>query len=202
MVTSTLELLPALGPVAWYIFVMAATPGPNNAMLAASGMNFGVARTWPHIAGIAGGLVALLAACGLGVGVLFEVVPHLETALSVVAAVYLLYLAWRIANAAAPSKTEGARPLTFWEAFGFQFLNPKGWVMALTATTLMPDLGAVATTALGLAMVGAVVGTPSMGVWTAFGAAIARVFQNERSRRIINWSLALLLVATIPFMFR
>lgn len=191
-----------LGPLAWYIFVMAATPGPNNAMLAASGMNFGVKRTVPHIAGIAGGLVALLAACGLGLGVLFQTLPYAERTLSVMGSAYLAYLAWRIANAGAPTAAEGARPLSFWESFGFQFLNPKGWVMALTAATLAPQLTGpvVATTAL--VLVGALVGTPSMGVWTYFGAGLARLFQNDRTRRRINVALALLLIATIPFMFR
>lgn len=191
-----------LGPLAWYIFVMAATPGPNNAMLAASGMNFGVRRTVPHIAGIVGGIVALFAACGLGLGVLFQTLPYAELTLSVIGSVYLAYLAWRIANAAAPTAAEGARPLTFWESFGFQFLNPKGWVMALTAATLAPTLSGPTSAALALVLVGAVVGAPSMGVWTYFGAGLARLFQDDRMRRRINIALALLLVATIPFMFR
>ncbi len=194
--------LAALGPVAWYLFVMASTPGPNNAMLAASGMNFGLRPTLPHISGIAVGFVVLLGACGYGLGVLFQEIPNAELALAVVGSAYLVYLAWRVANAAAPTAAEGARPISFFESFGFQFLNPKGWVMALTAATLMPPLGGALETALTLGLMGAAVGAPSMGVWALFGAALARVFRDPRYRRLINWTLALLLLATIPFMFR
>jgi threonine/homoserine/homoserine lactone efflux protein len=191
-----------LGPVAWYVFVMAATPGPNNAMLTASGMNFGLARTWPHIAGIATGLVVLMLMCGFGLGTVFATWPAAQTALAVAGSVYLLYLAWRIANAAAPTAAEGAKPLRFVEAFGFQFLNPKGWVMALTAVTLMPEFGSVPEKAIVLGALALVVGSPSMAVWALFGVGIARMFQKPSLRRAINWSLAALLIMTIPFMFR
>lgn len=197
----SLEALAALGPVAWYIFVMASTPGPNNAMLAASGMNFGVARTMPHILGIAAGLVVLLGACGFGLGVLFQELPMAETVLAVIGSCYLAYLAWRVANASAPTEEEGAKPISFLEAFGFQFLNPKGWVMALTAATLAPALGSPASTTLALVVVGVIVGTPSMGVWAWFGVGLARLFQDDRTRVWINRALAVMLLATIPFMF-
>jgi len=84
-----IEQAALLGPVAWYILVMAVTPGPNNAMLAASGMNFGVRRTVPHILGIAIGLIVLLALCGFGLGVLFNEIPHAELTLSIIGSVYL-----------------------------------------------------------------------------------------------------------------
>lgn len=197
-----IEKTALLGPVAWYILVMAVTPGPNNAMLAASGMNFGVRRTVPHIMGIAIGLITLLALCGFGLGVLFEQMPYAELTLSIIGSVYLAYLAWRIANAGAPSENEGAKPLTFLESFGFQFLNPKGWVMALTAATLMPDLGGVTQTAIAFTIVGGIFGTPCMAIWTYFGAGLARIFQNPKARRRINWTLAVILLATIPFMFQ
>jgi len=194
--------LAAFGPVAWYVFTMAVTPGPNNAMLTASGMNFGLKRTWPHIFGIAGGVFALFLLTGFGLGALFQTVAWAATALAVVGSLYLVYLAWRIANAAAPSAAEGARPLSFWEAFGFQFLNPKGWVMALTAVTLTPDQGGVLSTALTLVGVGMIFGTPAMCVWAGFGAALREFLKNDKVRRIVNWTLAAILLLTIPFMFR
>jgi threonine/homoserine/homoserine lactone efflux protein len=197
-----IEKAALFGPVAWYILVMAVTPGPNNAMLAASGMNFGVRRTVPHILGVTIGVIVLFALCGLGLGVLFNVIPYAELTLAIVGSIYLAYLAWRIANAGAPSANEGAKPLTFLESFGFQFLNPKGWVMALTAATLMPDLGGVIQTAIAFTIVGGIFGTPCMAIRTFFGAALARVFQNPKARRVINWTLAIILLATIPFMFR
>jgi threonine/homoserine/homoserine lactone efflux protein len=104
-----IEKAALFGPVAWYILVMAVTPGPNNAMLAASGMNFGVRRTVPHILGVTIGVIVLFALCGLGLGVLFNVIPYAELTLAIVGSIYLAYLAWRIANAGAPSANEGAK---------------------------------------------------------------------------------------------
>ena len=199
---SLLDQAAAFGPVAWYIFVMSGTPGPNNAMLAASGMNFGIARSLPHMAGIVAGVVVLFGACALGLGVLFQQVRHAEFALAVIGSCYLAYLAWRVANAAAPSAKAGARPLSFLEAFGFQFLNPKGWVMALTAATLAPKGGDVWSGALALIVVGGVIAAPTMSVWTGFGVALARLFRQDRTRVWINRALAVLLLLTIPFMFR
>ena len=196
-----METLPLLAPVAWYVFVMAATPGPNNAMLAASGMNFGLSRTWPHIAGICVGITLLMLMTGLGLGAVFATVPEAQTALAAAGSLYLVYLAWRIANAAAPDVADGARPISFWEAFGFQFLNPKGWVMALNAALLMPAFESAVVKAVVLSVLALSVGSMPMAVWALFGMAIARVFQDARWRRIINWSLAGLLLGTIPFMF-
>jgi threonine/homoserine/homoserine lactone efflux protein len=201
VIDGALGQIAAFGPVAWYFLLMAGTPGPNNAMLAASGMNFGLARTWPHIWGIVGGLIVLLAACGFGLGVLIQALPHSKIVLAVIGSSYLVYLAWRIANAAAPTAAEGAKPLTFVEAFVFQFMNPKGWVMGLTAATMTPVLGGPLTTTLGLVIVGGLFGTPVMWVWVCFGAGLAKVFQNDRSRVWINRALAALLIVTIPFMF-
>jgi threonine/homoserine/homoserine lactone efflux protein len=197
-----LDSLLLLGPVTWYVFVMTATPGPNNAMLTSSGMNFGLKRTWPHIAGIAFGFPILLLLSGLGLGAVFIAWPEARIALAVLGSVYLVYLAWRIANAAAPTAKEGARPLRFAEAFGFQFLNPKGWVMALTAATMIPPMEGAATEALVLGAIAFTIGWPCLVVWTLFGVAIARLFQRPKLRRAINWTLAALLVATIPFLFR
>lgn len=197
-----LETFLLLGPVAWYVFVMTATPGPNNAMLTASGMNFGLKRTWPHIIGIAVGFPILLLLSGLGLGAVFVAWPEARIGLAVFGTCYLIYLAWRIANAAAPTATEGARPLRFIEAFGFQFMNPKGWVMALTAATMIPPMEGAATEALVLGAIAFAIAWPCLVVWTLFGVGIARLFQRPKVRRIINWTLAALLIATIPFMFR
>ena len=196
-----MEMLPLLGPVAWYVFVMAGTPGPNNAMLAASGMNFGLRRTLPHIGGICVGIIILMMATGLGLGVIFATVPEAQLALAIIGSLYLVYLAWRIANASAPSAAEGAKPISFAESFGFQFLNPKGWVMSLNAALLMPDFESIVVKAVVLGILAVTVGCMPMVVWALFGIAIAKIFQNPRWRRVINWTLAAILLATIPFMF-
>ena len=118
-----------------YAFVTSITPGPNNFMLLASGVNFGFVRTIPHMLGIGIGFLTLLVGVGLGLGALLTAFPMLHGALKVAGAAYLLYLAWRIGTSRSLGKDgeEKTRPMTFIEAAAFQWVNPKAWVMAVTA---------------------------------------------------------------------
>src|SRR5690349_4584797 len=116
-----------------YSFVTSVTPGPNNLMLLASGVNFGIIRTIPHILGIGSGFMTLLLAVGFGLGAVLTAFPVLHLALKIAGGAYLLYLAYR--TAMSRSLKDGvakARPMTFLEAAAFQWVNPKAWVMALT----------------------------------------------------------------------
>ena len=123
----TAELLLAF---AGFAFVSSVTPGPNNAMLLASGVNYGFRRTVPHIAGISLGCVAMLILVGLGLGRLFAAVPQLYLILRYAGAAYLLWLAWKIATAGPMTDQKAAsRPMTFWQAAAFQWVNPKAWIL-------------------------------------------------------------------------
>ena len=116
---------------------MSFTPGPNNILLTASGVNFGFVRSIPHILGVKFGFVALVAACGLGLGLLFTTYPVAQTALKIVGAGYLLWLAWKVANAGSASGVSaGARPISFLQATAFQWVNPKGVIAAVGAVAL------------------------------------------------------------------
>jgi threonine/homoserine/homoserine lactone efflux protein len=117
-----------------FAFVAAMTPGPNNIMLTASGVTFGFTRTIPHMLGICAGFVALVLAVGLGVGAAFTALPEAKTVLKIIGAAYMLWLAWKVATAG-PSDADGGRaaPMTFWQAVAFQWVNPKAWVMAVSA---------------------------------------------------------------------
>ncbi|MEQ8371149.1 MAG: LysE family translocator [Alphaproteobacteria bacterium] len=186
-------------PLAWFLLVASITPGPNNTMLAASGMNFGLRRTTGHIAGIVIGFASLVFLCALGLGTLYEQVPEVRIALKTAGAAYLLYLAWRIARAGEVQSGSAARPLTLWQAAAFQYVNPKAWVMGLTATSsFLPD-SAPLTGALTMLAVAMIVAAPSTLIWTLFGTGLARLWSGRRVRRAINLTLALLLVATVPF---
>lgn len=187
-------------PLAMFAFVGSITPGPNNVLLAASGANFGVRRTVPHMCGISIGFAGLVGAVGLGLGALFAAMPSLHIALKLAGAAYLVYLAWRIANAT-PSKAGGrGRPFSFLEAAGFQLANPKGWVLAITAVSAFTRPGQ--DYYLDLALVVAVfmvVNLPSIAVWTVFGAGIGRFLTSDTHRRAFNWTMAGLTVATAAF---
>src|SRR5215204_1381583 len=120
-----------------FAFATSITPGPNNIMLTASGVSFGFVRTIPHMLGIGAGFMALLVAVGLGIGIgaIFAAVPQLQTVLKVVGAGYMLWLAWKVDNGGAPGEAADprSRPMSFWEAAAFQWVNPKAWVMAISA---------------------------------------------------------------------
>ncbi|MFN4100293.1 MAG: LysE family translocator [Pararhodobacter sp.] len=184
-----------------FAFVSSMTPGPNNVMLLASGVNFGFVRSLPHMAGITLGFVVMIALVGLGVAGLFTAWPPARTVLSVVSVAYLLWLAWKIATAAPPSGAVAtdARPLSFWQAAAFQWVNPKGWTAALTANALYApgaDLPSVAVVAGAFLLVS----LASVTVWTVLGRTLRRALQHPGRLRAFNLTMAALLVATLyPF---
>lgn len=180
-----------------FALVTAGTPGPNNLMLMASGANFGFRRTVPHMLGIGLGFPAMLLLVGAGVMQVFDLWPTSYTVLKVFSVLYLLYLAWKIANAAPPEggSTEG-KPLTFLQAAAFQWVNPKAWSMALSAITLYAtsrDLPAVLWVS-GAYVLASVISTTS---WTTIGQQMRRLLTHPARLRAFNLVMALLLVATL-----
>ena len=186
-----------------FAFVASATPGPNNVMLLSSGVNFGVARTVPHMAGVTLGFALMIALVGFGVAGLFTAWPEARQVLTVVSVGYLLWLAWKIATAAPPSDMvkAGARPLTFLQAAGFQWVNPKGWTAALTANALYAP-GADLPSVLMVAGAFLVVSVPSVLIWTVMGRGLRRFLADRRRLRVFNTVMAVTLVATLyPVLF-
>jgi threonine/homoserine/homoserine lactone efflux protein len=178
--------------------VMSFTPGPNNILLTASGVNFGFVRSIPHILGVKFGFVALVAASGLGLGLLFTTYPAAQTALKIVGAGYLLWLAWKVANAGSASGVPaGARPISFLQATAFQWVNPKGVIAALGAVALFVRPDSATTDLLMLLVVFGVCTILAASTWTAFGAALSKLLRNPRYARMFNIAMALLLVASI-----
>lgn len=190
----TLDLLTAL---VTFAFVTVMTPGPNNLMLMASGTNFGFSRSIPHMLGIGLGFPLMVACVGLGVMQVFDLWPLSYTLLKIGSVAYLLYLAWKIANAAPPRDAEASgKPLTFLQSAAFQWVNPKAWSMALSAITLYAtgrDLASV----LWVAGVYVVVSSISTTSWTLLGQQLRRLLKNQTRLRIFNWFMAALLIATL-----
>ena len=192
-------------PFLTFTAVGSLSPGPNNVMVAASGMNYGYRGTLPHILGVLIGFGALLILCLLGVGVVFTLYPALETVLKILSAAYLLYLAYRIATAGRvgleKERTKRDRPLTFFEAAAFQFINPKAWVIGVAATAgFLPVENGIAYNIAIIILTLCTACAFSINTWTLFGKILARAFKQDKTRRAINIGLALMLVATIPMM--
>ncbi|MFY0990580.1 LysE family translocator [Halomonas sp. C05BenzN] len=197
-----METLAFLGPAALYMISMTITPGPNNVMLTASGANYGFLRTLPHIFGILGGCFLLFAGIALGLGLVFERYPLVQTLLRLVGSAYLLYLAWRIATAPPPDlrQAEEGRPLGFWQAAAFQFANPKAWVMGLALMAgFLPEGGDTVMNALLLAGFAELVGLPCIALWAGFGTAIGRWLDTPRAWRLFNATMGALTAACVVF---
>ena len=183
--------------LAAFAFVTSITPGPNNLMLMASGANFGVRRTVPHMLGVALGFVFMAMLVGAGLAQAFVAVPQLYTALKVASVAYLLFLSWKIATAAPPAEAARAgRPMTFLAAAAFQWVNPKAWAMALTAVSVYAPSRTV-TGIAAVAVVFGVVNLPSVGTWAVLGQGMRRVLTNPTRMRAFNVLMAALLVASL-----
>jgi threonine/homoserine/homoserine lactone efflux protein len=182
-----------------FAFVTSFTPGPNNIMLTASGVNFGFGRSIPHMLGVAIGFVVLLFAAGCGLGSLFMAEPQLQIVLKAVGALYMLWLAWKVANAGRSDvpADERVRPLTFLQAAAFQWVNPKAVLIALGAVALYIRPEHAAGDLAILVAVFAASTVLSVVAWTGGGVALRGLLGDARRARIFNIVMALLLVASI-----
>jgi threonine/homoserine/homoserine lactone efflux protein len=182
-----------------FAFVMAFTPGPNNIMLTASGANFGFVRSIPHMSGVVVGFIILLIACGSGLGTLVSTFPQIQVVLKVAGSAYMLWLAWKIATAqgGGDADSRSRRPLTFWQAAAFQWVNPKGVVIAIGAVALYVRPDRALTDLAVLLAIFSIATLLSTITWSVFGAALSRILREPRRARIFNIVMAVLLVASI-----
>jgi threonine/homoserine/homoserine lactone efflux protein len=187
-----------------FAFVTSITPGPNNFMLLASGVNFGFRRTIPHMLGIGAGFATLLVAVGLGLGAMLTAYPQLHLALKVAGSTYLLYLAWRIAmSRSIGEKGEGARrPMSLLEAAAFQWVNPKAWVMAVTAMALYTSPDRPFLTVMLVATAFALVNVPCVSSWAGFGVALRGFLADPVRLKWFNIAMGAALAATLWPMLR
>ena len=191
----TWELIAAISV---YYFVMYATPGPNNSILTASGIKFGFIRSIPNIIGISSGHGLQLALVCFGLGSLFSQFPILLEVLKYIGACYLLYLAWKMFGSLNISITEEkSSPLKYHEAILFQFVNPKAWVICITAVSLFyPENVNLIIGTLFLVIMSTIINLPSISIWAFGGSIIRRYLSNKKLKTIIEWILAILLLGT------
>ena len=182
-----------------FAFASSITPGPNNLMLMASGANYGLRRTIPHILGISIGHAFMVFMVGVLLLKVFDTYHVLKSILKIVSATYMLWLAWKIANAAPQeAKTTKGKPFTFLQAAVFQWVNPKAWFMSITAiSAYAPQPLGVATGAAIVAIIFALINLPSVTVWAWMGVQVRRFLGSAGRLRSFNISMAVLLVASL-----
>ena len=181
-----------------FVSIAAFTPGPNNLMLAASGVNFGFRRTLAHMAGITVGFGSLVIACAFGLGSLFTLFPDLLFILKIAAIGFLIYLAWKIASAGPAHIAKDAKPISFMTAFAFQWVNPKAVIVSVSGMTayLNTEHGILAGL-VPLFLIYVLFTALSVMTWAYFGTLIGRLLASERAYRLFNSVMAGLLVASL-----
>jgi threonine/homoserine/homoserine lactone efflux protein len=183
--------------LATFYFTMFFTPGPNNAMLTASGMKFGFMRTLPHLVGISLGHVLQIGLTCFGLANLFLIYPQVQFYMKILCFLYLLYLGWKMIGSFSTIQKETGRPLRFYEASLFQFINPKAWSIAVTvASGFFP---AEENIFIGVAFVtttAAVINLPTCSLWALFGSGLRKFVNNVKTKKLIEYLLAVLLILT------
>ncbi len=186
-----------------FAFTTSITPGPNNMMLFASGVNFGFVRTIPHMIGIGVGFLVLLLAVGFGLGALLAAVPLVYTVLKFAGGAYLVWIAWKIGTSRSLGEgNSGTRPMSFLEAAAFQWVNPKAWVMAVSAMATYTNSANYAMSVLIVGLAFAIVNFPSVSTWAGFGSALRQWLADPVRLKWFNITMALLLVASLWPMLR
>jgi threonine/homoserine/homoserine lactone efflux protein len=183
-----------------YYFIMFATPGPNNAMLTASGIKFGYIKTLPHLIGIPLGHFFQITLVSYGLGSIFLKFPALQFYMKILCFNYLIYLSWKMLGSFSLARKESGRPLRLYEASLFQFINPKAWTVAITVVAgFFPLEESFFKATMFLALTAPFVCFPSISLWALFGSTLKMFVRNLKTKKIIEYIMALLLILTALF---
>lgn len=192
--------LSTVSACALFALATSITPGPNNTMLLASGVNFGFRRTVPHLLGVSGGLGLILLPASAGLQALVASHPAFHELLRWLGSAYLLWLAWGLARTEVSSiQATGttSRPMGFWAAAAFQWVNPKVWVMVLGFFSTYVPAQATLWQAMALSLLFCLVNLPCVGSWALLGQHLRRWLAPPTRRRWFNRSMGGLLALSV-----
>ena len=183
--------------LATFYFTMFFTPGPNNAMLTASGMKFGFVRTLPHLIGIPLGHILQIGLTCFGLANIFLLYPQVQFYMKILCFLYLLYLSWKMIGSFSLVQKESGRPLKFYEASLFQFINPKAWSIAITvASGFFPTEENIIIGVSFVTITAAIICFPTISLWALFGSGLRKFVNEQKTKKKIEYILAVLLVLT------
>ena len=191
--------------LAIFSFVTSITPGPNNIMLLASGINFGLKRTMPHAIGVSLGFFVMLLAVGIGIGALIKSSPIIYNILKYLGALYLLWLAWKtaISHSVEQNSDRQGSPLTLLEAALFQWINPKSWMMAISGITLYTSPQYPYISMLLVAIIFTLINFPCVAIWATFGHSLRERLKNPKILKLFNFIMGgLLALSAISVLFQ
>jgi threonine/homoserine/homoserine lactone efflux protein len=190
----TFSLLSALSV---FYFTMFVTPGPNNAMLTASGMKFGYLKTLPHLIGIPLGHTIQISLTCLGLGSIFLKYPQIQFYMKIMCALYMLYLSWKMIGSFSINDKSSGRPLKFYEASLFQFINPKAWSIAIAvASGFFPTKENLLTGVIFVSFTAAIICFPTISLWALFGNSLRKFVTNNKIKKMTEYILSFILILT------
>ena len=190
-------------PLLILCIVQSGTPGPNNIMLTASGKNFGYIKSIPHMLGVVIGFLSLIIVFGLGLTVIFSKYPIIQFVLRIVGSIYLLYLSYRIYSSVNTEDLSKSKPITFMESSLFQYVNPKGVMMAITTISIYTDhinfkfISSFNEGMIYILIAFTISNIIAVTTWTSVGVFIGQFIKSARGIKIFNALMAFLLVLTI-----
>lgn len=185
--------------LALFVLSTSGTPGPNNVMLLTSGVNHGLRAGLPHVLGVNVGFSIMVISVGLGLVSVFQQFPSVYTGLKVIGVTYLLYLAYKIATVTSAISTDKeAKPISFMQAALFQWVNPKAWVMALSAIVAFSSgSDGEYWQVFVIALVYFFCGLPCSFAWLGVGVSLQKIVENLTFLRWFNRVMASILVLSL-----
>ena len=189
---------PEIFSISLFWFVAAYTPGPNNVVASYSGFKFGIKKTIPHILGTTLGFTSLVLLLTIGLINVFKLFPIIQIVIRYLGTVFLIYLAYKIASSTASDEIKKENPVRFIETFLFQYLNPKGVMVAIIVVSTYVELGEnylnYATQVVALAFL---FSSTSITLWTFIGKFLRKFATNDKFIKYFNYAMSMLLLLSI-----
>lgn len=182
-----------------FAVVAAITPGPSNLILTSTGAKVGLLRGLPCLGGVVIGMGLMMFLVAFGLGNVVLTTPWVILLLKWIGTGFLLWLSWKIATAGHSDATAEKQPLGFWGATAFQWINPKSWLVSISAVSvyLHPAAGKAFIQALAFGLLFLLAALPSCFTWLAFGASLHRLLSRQRTARILNVGMGILLAGSV-----
>ncbi len=189
---------PEILSIALFWFVAAFTPGPNNVVASYSGFNFGITKTIPLILGVTLGFTSLIFFLTIGLINVFKIFPTLQNILKYLGTLFLLYLAYKISFSKSSKEEEKKNPVTFFDTYFFQFLNPKGVLFGIIIVSTYLELGEnYLSYAIQIVLLAFIFSSTSITLWTFIGKFLRKFATNDKFINYFNYAMSLLLLLSI-----
>ena len=192
---------PEILSIALFWFVAAYTPGPNNVVASYSGFNFGIKKTIPHILGVTFGFTSLVLFLTIGLINIFKLFPIIQVIIRYLGTIFLIYLAYKIESSTAADEIKKENPVKFIETFLFQYLNPKGVMVAIIVVSTYVELGEnYVNHAIQVVLLAFLFSSTSITLWAFIGKFLRKFATNDKFIKYFNYAMSgLLLLSIITF---